>query len=390
MQIFWDWNTLFIYIFMAVVGAYCLSNNKHKIIVIKAIRIDFAWMIIFILWSGLAIFRCIDISGIGGTDAYGYVNYFQTCLDNNTSNIFSYRAEIGFRFFTRIIRFITDDYRVYLLIIYSVIISSYMFFLREFKDYNSSGVLYIVSFYYYLVTFCTIRSGLAAAIYLISITFLKKRKTVVAIILAILSVLIHSSMVFYVGFYVFWFIYRNRIPRIKEAIFWAFIGYCAGKIFQMLVVNNIISVNFGTPIDVYVSYSINNGFFKDYWKIVVSQLILMVVMIVCKKTNLKFYLQLTDIEAKKRFQFIYILCIYDLILVPLLGVLNVWRGIEYMFWPRLVMWGYIIQCLCKKSPQGECKFVKAIAFLFGCAYLVFRIYTQYDIGGLMPYIIKLQ
>lgn len=385
MQVYWDWTTLLIYIIMATGGVLCLNNrSKYTIVINKVHKINMAYTLFFIVWVVFAAYRYIAPNGIGGTDAYSYVEYFEKCI-YAVSNSFSYRAEVGFRFFNQFLRHITDDYHIYLIIVYSVIVGSYIYFVKTFKNKYSSSALYVVSLFYFVNSFCVLRSSLASAILLIGITFLYKKKYFWAAFLGIISIFIHSSLIFYLGFYVFWFLFKKKKLTVKICIMFAVLGLVVGKVFQTLVISDTLNIISGTPIDVYVGYSMSKGFFADYWKIIISQLLLVVIFVIYRRKLLS-RVKLFDDGAKEQFYFIYVTCLYDLLLIPILLVLNVWRGIEYFFWPRLIMWGYIIKVIASQVSGKSRRIIYVGAVVCGYAYMIFRIYTQYDMGGLMPYI----
>lgn len=380
--IHWSFSSLLFYIFLGYIGWYCavkglkaspVSRKKHYIF----------W---YITWIVSAEFRLVNDSGVGGVDAYGYIYYFKDCLNPNTTSIHSYRAEFLFRLLNRCIRSFTEDYHLYFFVIYSLIVFSYIFFIKEFYNEYCSSAMLPIMFYTYLVSFSILRTGLSIALYLIGITLLGKKKYVRSIFFITLGALIHTATLVYVGFVIFYFIYRKSPPRLLDCIFFACSGYVLAKIVQIATINGNFHITIGQPLDVYFSVSLGQGFWVDYWKIVVTQILLVCFILVFKYKIEKRINLIFDKAISQKIYFIYLLCIYDLILIPLTFVLNIWRAVDYLYLARLIFWGYIIKILHKSVIKKERKYITGFFFLIALIYIVLRIYTNYEKAGLMPYI----
>ena len=83
------------------------------------------------------------------------------------------------------------------------------------------------------------------------------------------------------------------------------------------------------------------------------------------------------------------LFIYDLWMVPAGLVLGMWRSIEYLYLVRLSLWAILIYALTQKSSQVVATFIKISFFFVFAAWLIFRIYKEYEDTKISPYILDL-
>lgn len=74
---------------MASFPLLCLKDKKKYTIVIDGkYKINLKYVLLFVVWVFFSAFRYIDANGIGGREAYHYINYFETCI-YDTTNILS-------------------------------------------------------------------------------------------------------------------------------------------------------------------------------------------------------------------------------------------------------------------------------------------------------------
>ena len=135
----------------------------------------------------------------------------------------------------------------------------------------------MISFYLMLRGFSSIRTNLSAALLLISCVFMYKDKKFWTILFAVLSLFIHKATIFYFAFIIFYYIFRNRKISVIKIIGLVVIASLLAKGAQSYIINVIGTEGLDSS---YVNYASNSlsggGFFKNYWKMVVDQLALIV------------------------------------------------------------------------------------------------------------------
>ena len=82
------------------------------------------------------------------------------------------------------------------------------------------------------------------------------------------------------------------------------------------------------------------------------------------------------------------MCIFDFALVPVCYILHIWRGYEYFFYARLILWGDIIAVFSKSLNVKE-KRVASILFTLGLmVWMGIRVYSNWQLSSLSPYIFE--
>lgn len=384
-QVHFSFLTLVIYLLLSITGWYCATRGYKA----KKNKKRIYYGVWFLAWLIPTVFRVVNNKKVGGTDAYSYIFYFHDCLNPNTTSIYSYRTEPFFRLCNHIIRSLTDNYHIYFIIVYSIIVGSFIYFIDYNLNKQVDSVMLLIMFYTYLTTFSILRSGLSIAFFVIGFVLLEKNKYLCSSVAMVVSVLMHTASIVYAGFYVFFMIYKkDKRPRLTYALMYALGGYVLAIIVRTLTLQGILTFNLGQPVDVYLSASVQKGFWVDYWKIVVTQLILCVVLLVLRTKVNKYFLGIEDIETHNQFKIIYLGIVYDLMVIPFTYVIDLWRGIDYFFLPRLIMWGYIISVIKKMVVKEQRGLVTAGFGFVGVAYMIFRICNDYAMVGTMPYIFE--
>ena len=123
----------------------------------------------------------------------------------------------------------------------------------------------------------------------------------------------------------------------------------------------------------YASASSSAGYLFDYIKLIVEQVIIDGYMILSyKKVNG----QLQEMEEleKEKLRMLQMMCYF-----------GIWRGASYFFLPRLLILGYIITDFSRKISKNSRKAYYMIVKVAMPIWLVLRLFTVYDVSGLMPY-----
>jgi hypothetical protein len=97
--------------------------------------------------------------------------------------------------------------------------------------------------------------------------------------------------------------------------------------------------------------------------------------------------QLQEMEKleKEKLRMLQMMCYFDFMLIPICYILGIWRGASYFFLPRLLILGYIISDFSMKISKNSRKVYYMIVKVVMPIWLVLRLFTVYDVSGLMPY-----
>ena len=90
----------------------------------------------------------------------------------------------------------------------------------------------------------------------------------------------------------------------------------------------------------------------------------------------------------ERISFIKLICAYDLILIPVTYILGIWRGYEYLYIPRLMLWAELIPLFKKRISFHSKTAYDALLLVMFVAWMVFRQYNTWEDSGLMPYVFE--
>jgi len=382
------WSTISagFYVILGLVGLwgiYCAKQQElvtGKIPTYKNKYLVIWWAI----WIFFAVLRLVDWR-VGGADAPAYVFYFNNCNDITRISWFDHvEGDRGFKWLNKSIRFIFADYHAYFFIVYGFMFISYIAFLNRFASAKTNFVPYVLGFFLVLRSYNTLRSNLSIALIALGCIFIIQKKWKWAYIIAFSAVLFHKSSVIYVMCIPFCHFFYNRKMSIKMAILLivtsAFLGRTMQGAFLQYAAHNEMN---GAYVS-YASRSIGASFFSNAWKIAFEQMVLGFTMLVVKKKIGEGHSEFD----KNRLRIIWMLCVYDLMMIPINFIVGSWRGYEFFYLARIVMWGECIyQALKGLNSRGRklCSFLIFIAFI---AWMLFRIYAVYSDSRLMPYIFE--
>ena len=350
-------------------------------------RLKVSYAILFFVWLFLAVYRYVGYEGgiiIGGNDAPTYIDYFQTCLAGKGNNIYFVRTEPLFQIMTKAVRTITSNYHVYFALIYGLIIFSYLRFIDEFDLLQSSKTPLFMLVFPFIQSFCAIRTHITIALILLAIVALKNRRNILMWGLLIASVFIQRASLIYAIFPIFYFYYKKNKMTVKKAIAFVIIGCAVGYIGKKVIIGGSIGYLTGGVYANYASASSSAGYLFDYIKLIVEQVIIDGYMILSyKKVNG----QLQEMEKleKEKLRMLQMMCYFDFMLIPICYILGIWRGASYFFLPRLLILGYIISDFSMKISKNSRKVYYMIVKVVMPIWLVLRLFTVYDVSGLMPY-----
>jgi len=213
---------------------------------------------------------------------------------------------------------------------------------------------------------------------------LKNRRNILMWGLLIASVFIQRASLIYAIFPIFYFYYKKNKMTMKKATAFIIIGCAVGYIGKKVIIGGSIGYLTGGVYANYASASSSAGYLFDYIKLIVEQVIIDGYMILSyKKVNG----QLQEMEEleKEKLRMLQMMCYFDLMLIPICYILGIWRGASYFFLPRLLILGYIITDFSRKISKNSRKAYYMIVKVAMPIWLVLRLFTVYDVSGLMPY-----
>lgn len=416
---FFDPISLCFYSLIAVTGVYCISKslsieNKSSCNSLCKFGIFNRYLlIVYITWLSVSVFRYID-ENIGGTDAPTYIEYFDTCLNYHT-NLYGYRTEPLFRFFTKLCKILLHDYHLYFIIIYTVIIVGIVRFFRAYYIPKMSCIPMIISFYFLVYSFNVVRNGFSIGILLISFSCLQEGKYKCSVILALISALMHTASAIYapfvIGYVVLSLLFQYNTKKIKN--------YQCDKLFElnyrkififsfgiMLLVEFLskwvvfeiqfgqlkyilYNLGLGQPFNVYANSAYGDDFWGDLFGLRVSrpQWILMVLVFILHNPMMAFVRKQGN-NAVKSYTIVLAMLIYNMIIFPAVYYFHIWRDPEYFLLGRLVVWGVIIGMIIDKVSGNSKVIVRVLFFLISISFFSIKIYKAYDMAHLTPYYIE--
>ena len=394
---YWDINTLILYLFMGIISELCIFNvykRKMKQSGMSAVKkrknIPEEYILLFLIWEIFACCRLVA-PNIGGADSNGYARYFEQCLETGSSSGYlgyEAHAEILYKLLCKGIRLLTDDYHVFFFVCYGIIIVSYILIVEEIFPRIASSVPFVLLAFVYIRGFVTLRSILSASILLIAIAKLYKKRNKTAVILAIASVFFHKATIFYALFILFYFLYiKKKISR-KAVVIWIATA-CVASIFAQRLLPYMDLPFLSTGSYVYFSQqSLKLSFWGGGWKMVASQLLLAVAVWMFNKNIDKIAKTDETVKENNQIAFVKLVCYYDFMMIPVSYILGVWRGYEYFYIFRLIMWGIIIDIIKKKINKRNRIFMSILFFLGFVSWFIFRLYNTWEDSRIMPYIFE--
>ena len=367
---------------IGIIGGVCIKlANSNKTVAgtgLSGKELQFYGLFILIFTS-FAVVRQVSYE-VGGTDAQRYIELFETVLKYpgrfaDQEQLFLY-LNIG-------VRYLTDDYHIYFLLVYGFITFAYCYFIRTFCPKDVSYIPFLLLIWPYLKSFNTIRSGLAIAFFLIGLVMLKKKRTWLSVILIIATLFIHRMSLLYIPFLIFYrlfYEYISHINGVRIYVFFAIymvLGYWVATWVQEFVVAS--QLVFSTSSDEwYLTQSLNSNLFSR-WPMMFPYLLLLLSILFFSK-------KLPNSEV---INYLKIFVFFDILMMIPSLIFNMWRANEYLYVARLAMWGVLINIFLHKFHPTTRPFLQIGIFIGFLSWLVFRVYQEYEELSIMPYVFDL-
>lgn len=383
-----DFPSFILYIIVGSVGMLLLNSAQKRNITVSNINSSNSntslncYYIIFLgFFTTFAALRKVD-HNLGGGDALAYINRFLTALQTTAADYErSGTSEPLFHMYLQVIRYFVQDYKVFFAFSYGIIVYSYCVFHQYYtQNSNISKIPFVLVIWPYLKSFCTLRSSMAIAVFLLALTMIEKRKYL-SLVLLISTVLIHRMSVVFVLIWPFYHLYKNRISKfsgrkvIKFVVVYVFATIVAARFLQFTILQNgwLVSTDAW-----YLKQSSNQSLISR-WPMFIAQLTLLIMM----------WIYQDEIKKTPRYESIKIFCIFDFVMVPATLVLGLWRANEYLYIARLIMWGNILPVIENSFKQKKYLAIFLEYSLF-ISWLCFRIYSEWDELKILPYLLWFQ
>ena len=388
MEAKWSLLSVVFYVFLAYVGAFsihkikiheintCYKKNKHIWCTL--------WMVIWVFFST---FRLINEKGVGGSDAYYYLTFFENCFDSSIINIHPF-VHYGkmWLFMCRAIRIFTGNYHFFLLLYNVFLVYTYQLFIMEFlPDRFNVGPLILV-FFIYLRGFNTFRTNVAVAMILLAIVSYKKGKGGLTCLFVVVSISIQVASALYGLFFIFYHVYENKKLSIYKCLQFLILSIVIAPIARTFFIR-YLGDYLGHAYSAYAKKMVGVSFFNNFWKIVIGQLILGFILWITRK-QIKKLIEDKDNPYHKELKIIWRICMFDLFIIPFVFVLNIWRGYEYFYIPRLLMWSQVIPIIGNKL-RIDVKINNLLSVVLFTFWLIWRINNTWEASKYLPYVLHL-
>ena len=385
----WSTATLVLYLIMGLVPLVAIKNEDAQLARggRRTAPVAFGYVAWAVVWIVFATWRGIG-QGYGGSDAPTYVAYFQVCLDPNSDNLYVQHSDLGFALINQALRWVTSDYHVLFVILYGLIVFSYIYVVKTFRIKSASLAPLIAIVFIYVRGFTSLRMNVAVALILFSICFLFRGRLKSAILLAVCSVFIHKASILYVCFLLVYFYDKKKGLSLVKCFIGMAVATVAAGLVQNLFLNSSMSFFDNGAYAYYATNSIGGSFFDSFWKIAFGQILLLAMLILFNKPIASYINSLSEEDAAKA-RFIKSVVLFDLATIPVTYVLGVWRGYEYLYIFRLLMWGIVISAICVGLNRQSKWAINVVTILLFAAWIGNRWLATYQDSALMPYVFQL-
>ncbi len=387
---YFDYPSLTLYLGLGIWGMICvkhffISNNSHALVSSPynanstPLRVNWLWGVglvwVFAFW---ATFRKVA-PFLGGIDSLNYIEMFQTALmATATDYIKGDITEPLFFYYCQNIRLVTDNYLVFFAISYSLIPLSYLIFIKTYCSRTVSYIPFCLLVFPFLHSWCTLRSSLAIALFLIGLSAYKKNRAIgAALIFATFG--IHRMSAIYIPIVFFIWFFEKKIEKISKwkLLFLLVLGIVLSILGAYRLQSYIVSNRLLDGTDLWYLKKMQGTSLLTRYPMFFAQSLLLIVLLTFENMG--------AIKKTKEFVDIKTLCYFDFILLPATIVCGFWRANQFLYVARLILWGMLIKS-GELYINGRYRFMyRAVVLCLFLAWLSFRIYSEYYGLGIMPY-----
>lgn len=338
----------------------------------KAYIILFFFMLLF-----FAVFRKVSLQ-LGGADVLNYIYNFENIFEGGLDRHNNTEFEWGFQKITILIRYITDNYKVYFAFMYGIIIYGYIRFIKNNCTAGLSYIPFLLLMYPFIKSFNTLRTSVAISIILIGLCYIDKSKWKSLLIIAS-SILIHRISLLFVLVWPVCLIIEKIYPILtrKRFVLITLTGILISYLLSLRFQEYAIEFQMFEGTDAYyIQKTIGQDYLMRY-PMFLAQMILFIMLVI----------NYNSIKWDKKTCLLRSIFIYDLWIVPAALVLGMWRSVEYFYLARLSLWSIIIYAMTKDKTKDDTIIIKAVFLVVFVAWLVFRIYKEWEPTHTSPYIL---
>lgn len=343
-------------------------------------------LFVVIIWTFFATFRLVEM-GAGGKDAAAYKMFFEDCLNPIYTDWMEHVAgDYGYLWLNKIVRTISNDYRVLFAVVYGLIAWAFLSFINFYMPRQISYAPFILAIFPYWIGFNTLRSTFAAAILLMAMIAVGEKKWVKAIVIAVFAASMHKMIALYALCIIFCWAFKNRDLKVHHVILMIVLSSAVAKIFQPWFIQYTEEVDLSGAYGAYARTSLETDFMDNFWKIAFEQMVLGAAMVVYYKRTQRLLADEEDDEYRWKMHAVWLMCAFDMIMIPVSYIMGIWRAYEVFYMPRIVMWAWLIGMVGEHKYPRYKLLLDNGALLLMLAWLIFRFYRIYPEAALMPYI----
>lgn len=375
-----------LYILMGVIGALSIYKAK-QVEVLKGKEASYKNKYLFFWWGAWVIFSVFRLVNqyTGGIDARSYIFFFENCNSAVSIDWFEHvENDLGFKWLTKVCRFITSEYKFYFFVIYGFMAFVYIRFFKRYTPVHTNFIPFILCFFPFLLGFNTIRTTLAAALILFACCFIIEKKWKYAYLIGFSALLIHKSAIIYAVGIPFCHFFSHYKLNVKIAALSIYATSVFITYLRDFFLKSFSNEDFKSAFHSYAANSVGTSFWDEGWKIAFEQILLAVLMLVLNKRIGRFHSEIDE----NRLKIIWLLCIYDFMMIPVNFVMGSWRGYEFFYLARLVMWGECLYQIFRTMSPRTRDLCKIIAFVCFVMWMWFRIDAVWFRAQLSPYIFE--
>lgn len=388
MSAYWSNTSMFFFVCLGLLTIvfFRVENNQCVLGQRPSYRF-YLFCAVLTIFAAFRLVKTLGYGAIGGADAPGYVLVFQVCNEQSWQSWdWLQHHDIGFLYLNRLVRLFFSDYHVYFVIVYGFIVYSYVYFVRELLLKKTNYIPCLLLIFLYWRSFCTLRSNLAIAFFLFGLVLLYKKKWFGGLSL-LFALLVHKFVFIYFGFIPFYLLFKNKKVKWNYIVIFIIVSAIIGSYARDFFLARFAHVNLGGAYQSYARMNIGASFFDNFWKIVFDQLTLAVTVFLLRNRIRNHIASLDDSESAK-INAVYWMCIYDFMMIPVCFLMGVWRGYEFFYLPRILMWCECLYVITYKKDAGIRKIYSDVFLLLFVSWMVFRFYAMWKDSFLMPYIFE--
>ena len=142
----WSVATLLFYLFL---GVFPMLSARNNIRGTKEYSLyDWLWLLV---WSVAGTFRVIQRTGVGGSDTYGYVRYFENCNNEHLNSIYVHIADDWlYKVINQALNAVCADYHFFLFAVYAFETWCFILFYKKFCSQGNNVLPYLLTPFLYV------------------------------------------------------------------------------------------------------------------------------------------------------------------------------------------------------------------------------------------------